>query len=385
MIFCYTSYTWLQSGIIYSLPASNMVSQLGARHKPIFSLLTFYKFIDIPESELDSLAQEHLDFCRDIGIHGRVYLWTEWISSTITWNRWQCWSYREFLQQSKYFSDISDIDTKATPVEWHQFSRISVKIRDEIVAFGVKVTEDQVKKYKKEITPDEFKVILDSDKADDYLILDMRNDYEYRLGHFKNAIPAGTVNFREVPSLLAQYGKQAQWKKVIWYCTGGIRCEKAAVLANEIGWTEFLSIQWWVVKYVNQHNDGNWLGNLYTFDGRVSTEIGDATTHTTIGECLYTGELTDHCENCRYSPCNGRLITTEKAYRKHLWFCSHECYEWARLDWFVKNATWDKFDYKDTRNTSEWISQIQIHLDRKLANINWKYLTSQKEENIIEC
>ena len=66
------------------------------------------------------------------------------------------------------------------------------------------------KKYKKEITSTEFKAILDGDKADNYLIIDMRNDYEYRLGHFKNAIPAGTVNFREVPELIKQYGKQAE-------------------------------------------------------------------------------------------------------------------------------------------------------------------------------
>ena len=83
-----------------------MVSQLNARHKPKFSLLTFYKFVDIPESELDALAQDHLDFCRDIGLKGRVYLGTEGISSTVTGNQGQCWSYREYLQKSKYFQDI---------------------------------------------------------------------------------------------------------------------------------------------------------------------------------------------------------------------------------------------------------------------------------------
>lgn len=119
---------------------------------------------------------------------------------------------------------------------------MSVKIRNEIVTLGVKVTAEQVKQYKKEVTPEEFKNILETDKIDDYIILDMRNDYEYRLGHFKNAIPAGTVNFREVPKLLERYGKAAQGKKVIWYCTGGIRCEKAAVLANQLGDTEFYSI-----------------------------------------------------------------------------------------------------------------------------------------------
>ena len=80
-----------------------MISQLGARHKPKYILLTFYKFVDIPESELDALAQEHLDFARDIGLKGRVYLGTEGISSTITGNHGQCQAYRLFLEQSKYF------------------------------------------------------------------------------------------------------------------------------------------------------------------------------------------------------------------------------------------------------------------------------------------
>lgn len=362
-----------------------MTSQLNARHKPKYQLLTFYKFVDIPESELESLTQEHLDFTRDIGLKGRVYIGTEGISSTVTGNLGQCRAYRSFLEESPYFRDIPDIDTKATPVEGHEFPRMSVKIRNEIVALGVKVTADEVKKYHKEVTPEEFKSILESDKKDDYLILDMRNDYEYRLGHFKNAIPAWTVNFREVPKLFEKYGEQAKGKKIIWYCTGGIRCEKAAVLGNQLGGTEFYSIQGWVVKYVNQYNDGNWLGNLYTFDGRVSTQVGDEATHTTIGKCLYTDELTDNCENCRYPNCNARLIATQKSYRKHLGFCSRECYESARRDGYVKNVDWDKFDYKTTRTLADGITQIQKHLDSKLAKVEWRHEKSQKEEDIVEC
>lgn len=73
-----------------------------------------------------------------------------------------------------------------------------------------------------------------------------------------------------------------------------------------------------VVKYVNAHNDGNWLGNLYTFDGRVSTPVGDEKTHVTIGKCIYTDQPTDNYENCRYSPCNARIICDPKEYRKHM-------------------------------------------------------------------
>lgn len=367
--------------------------ELNARHKPKYELLTFYKFVDIPEDELESIGQEHLDFCRDIGLKGRVYIGTEGISSTVTGNLGQCRAYRMFLETSKYFRDISDIDTKSTPVDGHEFPRMSVKIRPEIVTLGVKVTADEVKQYKKELTPEEFKAILDGDKADDYLILDMRNDYEYRLGHFKNAIPAGTVNFREVPNLLKEYGEKAQGKKIIWYCTGGIRCEKAAVLANKMGDTEFYSIQGGVVKYVNEHNDGNWLGNLYTFDGRVSTFVGDENTHTTIGQCLYTDELTDNCENCRYAPCNARLIATPKAYKKHMGFCSEECYLKARQDGLVKVMDWDAMNYKalgrswraGEADKNAVMQMIADHLDAKLKHLEWRHKTSQKEEMICEC
>jgi UPF0176 protein len=152
-----------------------------------FELLTFYHFVDIPENEIESVCAEHLSFCSDIGLHGRIYIGTEGISSTVSGNLGQCRSYRMYLQASKYFKNISDndIDTKATLVAGHQFPKLTVKVRHEIVVLGEKVTEEEVKQYRKEFTPEEFKKILDEGRADDYIILDMRNDYEYRLGHFK--------------------------------------------------------------------------------------------------------------------------------------------------------------------------------------------------------
>ncbi len=205
-----------------------------------------------------------------------------------------------------------------------------VKYREEIVTLGEKVTADEVQKYHKPISSGELKSIIDEGRLDEYLILDMRNDYEYRLGHFKGAIPAGTTNFREVPKLLERYKEAAKNKKIIWYCTGGVRCEKAAVIMNKAGIEEVYSLDGGVVKYVNEYNDGNWLGNLYTFDGRVSTQVGDSETHTTIGICLYTGAPTDHVENCRYAPCNTLIIADKKEFQKHGGFCSKECFEGAK-------------------------------------------------------
>ena len=286
-----------------------------------------------------------------------------------------------YLESTKYFKNIADIEPKATLVSGHQFPKLTVKVRNEIVVLGEKVTQEEVKKYKKEFTPEEFKKILDEGKADDYIILDMRNDYEYRLGHFKGAIPAGTVNFREVPQLLERYRSKANGKKIIWYCTGGIRCEKAAVLANKSGLEDIYAIEGGVVKYVNTFNDGNWLGNLYTFDDRVSTFVGDANTHTTIGTCLHSDKLTDHCDNCRNTECNARMLVDLGEHKKHMGFCSSDCFEKACSTLLVKDVDWDSIKvfgknmtYKELRSLvrNEKISLLDAqkivseHLRKKL-------------------
>lgn len=292
------------------------------------------------------ICVEHLAFCRDIDLRGRVYIGTEGISSTVTGNVWQLWAYRTYLESSTYFRGIVDIDEKSTPVEGHQFPRMSVKAREEIVALGSKVSADEVRQFHREISVEGFKALLDSGNTDDYIILDMRNDYEYDLGHFKHAIPAGTLNFREVPDLIERYKAEFGKKKVIFYCTGGIRCEKLSVLMNQKWFDELYSLQGGIVKYVNKYNDGNWLGNLYTFDDRVSTQVWDEETHTTIGVCHYSGKLTDDFHNCRYAPCNAHMIADTKEYKKHIGFCSQDCYERAKIDGLVRVVEWDPLDYK---------------------------------------
>lgn len=371
--------------------------------QPQFELLTFYHFVDIPQSEVESVCSEHLQFCSDIGLKWRIYIGTEGISSTVSGNLGQCRAYRMYLESSKYFNSIADIDTKSTRVAGHQFEKMTVKVKDEIVVLGEKVTEKEVQKFRKELTPAEFKKIIDEGKIDDYVILDMRNDYEYRLGHFKWAIPAGTVNFREVPQLLERYREKAKGKKIIWYCTGGIRCEKAAVLANKAWLEDVYAIQGWVVKYTNTYNDGNWLGNLYTFDGRVSTQIGDSVTHTTIGTCLHSDKLTDHCDNCRNTECNARLIVDFDEHKKHMWFCSSDCFQRSLTTLLIKDVPWDQLriqsvrpelknlhqliSYKELRSRvknkkisiSEAQEIVSNHLIRGLGKTSFRHKESQKE------
>ncbi|HMY80310.1 MAG TPA: rhodanese-like domain-containing protein [Candidatus Absconditabacterales bacterium] len=372
------------------------------------NLLTFYHFVSIPD--IQEHIREHLQFTKDIGMKGRIYIGPEGISATLSGNNGQISAYRLYLSSKPYYQDIPDIDIKSTKVDEYYFDRMIVKYRDEIVALNYPVTPNDVHTYKQEVTIQQVKLLIDhrdrdgsyhvgnqtftGKPSDHVVLLDMRNSYEYKLGHYKYAIPSGTVNFREMKTLLDEYQTRFSGKIVVMYCTGGIRCEKLAVMLHKNGLNNFYSIEGGIVKYVNTYNDGNRLGNLYTFDGRVSTRVGDTTTHTTIGHCIYSDNLTDHIENCRYSPCNARIICQPSAYRKYLGFCSKECCDRAIHNLRVKNIKRDKWDYQRIRDDIKKHPETQAEYSHIIGNfyhsrigqLERRHLTSQKEEYIdCEC
>ena len=356
-------------------------------YKAAYQLLTFYKFVDVDNAP--EQVQEHKQFCHDIGLKGRVYIGEEWISSTVTGTQWQLWAYRQYLEQNSYFSDIVDIDIKATDVPGHCFDKMIVKYRKEIVALGKIYDACTIADGGQRISVEDFKKVMDTND-EEYIILDMRNTYEYKLGHFKNAVPAGTINFRELDHYIDEYKKRFEGKKVITYCTGGIRCEKATVMMRDLGIEKVYQLDGGVMKYVNTFNDGNWLGNLYTFDGRVSMMIGDSSTHTVVGKCIYTGEESDNCENCRYSACNARIIAKRKVYKQHLGFCSQECMEKAQQSLLVKNDSFDSVNYKQLRNLVKQgkiehkaaSEKVAKHFAHWLKDTEFNHATSQKEEHV---
>ena len=340
-----------------------------------------------PEREV----KEHLKFCKDIGIMGRIYIGSEWISATLSCNEWQLMAYKLYLAQHPLFNNPPDLDIKSTPVDGHKFPKMTVKVRDEIVSLWKKYTKEEIEKAGNRMTVEDFKKLIESGKTEDYIILDMRNNHEYQLWHFKWAIPADTMNFKELQEKINEYQKEFKNKKIISYCTGGIRCEKSTVMLQNAGLKNTYQLDGGVVKYINSYDDGNWLGSLYVFDDRVSCVVWSTAMHTTIGQCCYSGKKTDTCENCRYSPCNARLIATHKEYKKHFWFCSEECARKAEVDCLIKEVDFDPMQYKELRGKikahpekkDEITKKMQDHIKAGLQWVKFNHLKSQKEENVV--
>ena len=355
-----------------------------------FKLLTFYKFVDV-ENPTEEVT-DHLEFCTNIGMKWRVYIGNEWISSTVTGNAGQIKAYKLYLNNHSLWKDIPDLDIKASDVDGHQFPRMQVKYREEIVVLGQKYTKDEVEAAGNRMSIDELKNMIDNEDPDSYVILDMRNNHEYQLGHFKWAVPANTPTFRELEKQIDSYKEEFGDKKIISYCTGGIRCEKSTVMLQRAGLKNTYQLDGGVVKYINTYNDGNWLGNLYVFDDRVSQHVGDKNTHTTIGECLYSGKKTDTCENCRYSPCNARIIVDSEEYERHMWFCSSECAQSSLENGLVKDMEFDSMNYKKERIKmkehpelqDEILKKIRTHLNEKLEWVEFNHKETQKEDFIMD-
>lgn len=188
------------------------------KYEEKYTLLTFYKFVDIENPEDEVL--DHLKFTKDIGMKGRIYIGTEGISSTVTGNEGQILAYKLYLNNHPLWRDIADIDEKSSPVDGHQFPRMQVKLRDEIVSLGAKYSAKEIEEAGNRMKIEDFKDLLDNGNIDDYIVLDMRNNHEYKLGHFKNAIPADTLTFKELEKKIDEYKEQFGEKKIISYCTG---------------------------------------------------------------------------------------------------------------------------------------------------------------------
>lgn len=350
-----------------------------------FWLITFYKFVTIPNPNEE--VKKLKNFMSDIGMKGRIYISEEGINAQCSANEGQFHAFKLYLENSEYFQNIPDIEAKKQAIDEHKFPKTIVRYRKEIVSLGKVYTPDEIKKSTHKITIDEFKNVIDN-WDDSYAILDMRNNYEFDLGHFKNAIPAGTISFREFKESIEHYKKKLDGKKVVMYCTGGIRCEKLGAMLEEFGMEDVQQLDGGIIKYVNAFNDGNWLGNLYTFDERVSTKVGDSRTHVIISKSHYSDEPAENYYNCRYGPCNAQLIAKPKEYRKHYGFCSEECANKGMEDLLIKNESFDEFNYKEIRGKikqnpilkEELTAKVKEHVSQALDKVEFKHKVPVPEE-----
>lgn len=275
-------------------------------------ILLYYQFRPIPDPEAIRLWQR--DLCEGLGLNGRIIISPDGINGTVGGDMDACKAY--VRKTKEYFRGI---EFKWSEGGKEDFPKLSVKVRDEIVTFGVpgeiKVDEGGVVGGGTHLKPEEVNELVD--KRDDVVFFDGRNAYEAEIGKFKGAVvPDVSTTHDFIEELESGKYDWMKDKPVVSYCTGGIRCEILSSLMKNRGFEEVYQIDGGIVRYGEKFaNSGLWEGSLYVFDKRMHTEFGaeDDPEFVQLGHCVHCGEPTNQHYNCANEPeCRKQYLSCEE-------------------------------------------------------------------------
>ena len=282
-----------------------------------YNTLLYYCYSTIEDAE--QFAADHLKFCKALNLTGRIIVATEGLNGTVSGTAEACKTYMDTVHADTRFANI---DFKVDEVDAPSFVKMHVRFKDEIVHSGLRdpnVINPQ-QKTGKHLEPKDFLAMKDEENV---VILDVRSNYEHSLGKFKNAITLDIDNFRDFPDMinsLAQYKD----KKVITYCTGGIKCEKASALLLHEGFNDVYQLHGGIIKYGKEAGGEDFDGKCYVFDNRLSVDV-NSVNPVTISTCYNCGKTTDKMINCANPECNEHFTQCDECGTAMEGCCSDDC------------------------------------------------------------
>ncbi|MBU0750306.1 rhodanese-related sulfurtransferase [Patescibacteria group bacterium] len=282
-------------------------------------VLLFYKYVSIEDSAL--LRTELLALCSRLNLLGRGIVAEEGINITLEGLVADTEQFVTEIHKDPRFTDMS---IKRSAGDGSSFPKLSIKVRDEIVGTHFPKEVDPRVQTAPRLTPDELKNWFENDE--DFVIIDMRNDYEFRSGHFKNSINPGLEASRDLPNALPKL-QEFQNKKAVTVCTGGVRCEKmsAYLLAN--GFSDVYQLEDGMHGYMEKYPGEDFLGTLYTFDQRKVMDFGGP--REVIGTCHLCGDKTEQYANCKDNFCHFHFLVCDSCSSPDGTYCSETCKEKA--------------------------------------------------------
>lgn len=272
-------------------------------------ILLYYKFTPLEDPEAVKLWQKTL--CDGLNLRGRILISKHGLNGTVGGEQDDL---KAYIKATKSYPGFKDTVFKWSEGGREDFPRMSVKHRKEIVGFHapdeVEVDEKGVVNGGVHLKPKQVHELVEK-YGDDVVFFDGRNAHEAKIGKFKNAVVPDTNTSRDfIPELESGKYDELKDKKVITYCTGGIRCEILSSLMKNRGFKDVYQIDGGIVKYGEAYgDDGLWEGSLRVFDDRMTVEFSDHTK--TIGECTHCGGKTSNFENCALKSCNNLVLICE--------------------------------------------------------------------------
>ncbi len=287
-----------------------------------YQILLYYKYVTIPDAEALRLEQEAL--CKRLNLTGRIIVSKEGINGTVEGLVEDTNAYVEEMVKNPAFSDIHFKKSVGTG---EAFPRLSIKVRSEIVSAHLDGDDlNPAEVTGKYLAAEELHEWFLSGK--EFYIVDMRNDYEHKVGYFKGTIFAPFSNFRDLPKVLPAL-EHLKNKTILTVCTGGVRCEKASGFLVKHGFADVYQLFGGIVTYMEKYPNEDFKGKLYVFDNRVVMGFNtDDPKHEVVGACDKCGVKSDNYVDCNYLHCKGHrhFICCENCLEENgQAYCSDEC------------------------------------------------------------
>ena len=228
-----------------------------------------YKFEPLVDPiDLVSLYQKK---CDELELKGTMLVSKNGINFSLAGTQQATDTIIAFLEEDNRFINIP---LKVTYSKTQPFRRMKVRLKKEIISLGRKDISPRELTGER-ITPKDLKNLLDN--KEDVLVLDTRNEYETRIGKFKNAIDLNLDTFRDFPEAIESLPEEYKDKQIVMYCTGGIRCEKASAVMMKAGFADVKQLEGGVLDYFKETGGAYWEGDCFVFDERVAldTELNE--------------------------------------------------------------------------------------------------------------
>jgi UPF0176 protein len=282
-----------------------------------YRVLAFYCLADIDEPHGE--VQRHQQFFSTRDLKGRIYISEQGINGQMSGSIPHAEEYMQWLKSDARFAKVS---FKIHRHFEHAFPKATIKYRRQLVAMDLDV---DLKQRGEPVTPSQWKEMLKS-RDEDTLVLDVRNDYEWKVGHFEGAELPPLEAFRQFPLYAKELkvARDPKKTKVMMYCTGGIRCEFYSAVMKKEGFEQVYQLDGGVIQYGLDEGQDQWEGKLFVFDDRLVVPISEERA-LPISCCLHCEASEDTYYNCANMDCNELFVCCPKCIQEKCGCCSPVC------------------------------------------------------------
>ena len=284
---------------------------------------SFYHYVKL--SSLNSFRDQLYIEWNRMHVFGRVYIASEGINAQVSVpaDNWE-----KFCDYMETIPEFRQISIKRALQEGPSFYKLKIKVRNELVAYGVSEEEYDMGKVGKHLSAEEYNIAIDQT---DSVVVDMRNYYESEIGRFDNALLPDVETSKELLPEVKRLLNGRENDKILLYCTGGIRCEKASSYLLHNGFKDVNQLQGGIIHYANevkrQGIDSRFKGKNFVFDDR----LGERVTDDVLSICHLCDTSCDDHTDCKNDACHILFIQCEKCNELLNGCCSKECMNFALL------------------------------------------------------